>query len=123
MPAKGVLRGLHFQKQYPKAKMVQVICGAVCDVVVGLRTASPTCVRHYGILLTDESNKQFLIPHGFAHGFLVEYDVTEFCYKWMVFPIPMLKMAGPGMIQSLASRGQSWSRVFRQRVEEGLHSG
>ena len=78
---KGVLRGLHFQKQYPQTKLVRVIKGEVFDVAVDLRKDSATFGKHYGILLTEENKKQFLIPKGFAHGFLVLSDIAEFCYK------------------------------------------
>ncbi len=78
---KGVLRGLHFQKQYPQAKLVRVIKGSVYDVAVDLRSGSATFGNYFGIELTGENKKQFLIPRGFAHGFLVLSDVAEFCYK------------------------------------------
>lgn len=78
---KGVLRGLHFQKKYPQAKLVRVIKGSVYDVAVDIRRDSPTYGKHYGCILTEENKKQFLIPRGFAHGFLVLSDVAEFCYK------------------------------------------
>ena len=78
---KGVLRGLHFQKQYPQTKLVRVIKGKVFDVAVDLRKESDTYGKHYGILLSEENKKQFLIPKGFAHGFLVLSDIAEFCYK------------------------------------------
>jgi len=78
---RGVLRGLHFQKQYPQTKLVRVINGSVFDVAVDLRSGSATYGKHYGIELTEENKKQFLIPRGFAHGFLVLSDVAEFCYK------------------------------------------
>ena len=81
MSTKGVLRGLHFQKQYPQAKLVRVIKGEGYDVAVDLRMNSPTYGKYYGVLLTEENKKQFLIPRGFAHGFLVLSDVAEFCYK------------------------------------------
>ena len=81
MSTKGVLRGLHFQKNYPQTKLVRVIKGTVYDVAVDLRTASPTYGKYYGVLLTEENKKQFLIPRGFAHGFLVLSDTAEFCYK------------------------------------------
>lgn len=79
--AKGVLRGLHFQKQYPQTKLVRVIRGSVFDVTVDLRKGSATYGKWYGVLLTEENKKQFLIPKGFAHGFLVLTDTAEFCYK------------------------------------------
>ncbi|MBO7474041.1 MAG: dTDP-4-dehydrorhamnose 3,5-epimerase [Ruminococcus sp.] len=78
---KGVLRGLHFQKQYPQTKLVRVIRGRVFDVAVDLRSGSATYGKWYGVELTEENKKQFLIPKGFAHGFLVLTDVAEFCYK------------------------------------------
>ncbi len=81
MSTKGVLRGLHFQKQYPQTKLVRVIKGRVFDVAVDLRKDSATYGKWYGVELTEENKKQFLIPRGFAHGFLVLSDTAEFCYK------------------------------------------
>jgi len=81
MSVKGVLRGLHFQKQYPQTKLVRAIKGSVFDVAVDLRTDSATYGKWYGVLLTEENKKQFLIPKGFAHGFLVLTETAEFCYK------------------------------------------
>ncbi len=81
MSAKGVLRGLHFQKSFPQAKLVRVIQGAVFDVAVDLRSGSETYGKWYSVELTAENKKQFLIPRGFAHGFLVLSDEAEFCYK------------------------------------------
>lgn len=78
---KGVLRGLHFQKNYPQTKLVRVIKGSVFDVAVDLRKDSKTFGKWYGIELTAENKKQFLIPRGFAHGFLVLSETAEFCYK------------------------------------------
>ncbi len=77
---KGVLRGLHFQKQFPQTKLVRVIKGEVYDVVVDLRTDSATYGHWHGELLTEENKHQFLVPRGFAHGFLVLSDIAEFCY-------------------------------------------
>lgn len=81
MSTKGVLRGLHFQKNYPQTKLVRVIKGEVYDVAVDLRADSPTYGKYHGVLLTEENKKQFLIPRGFAHGFLVLSKTAEFCYK------------------------------------------
>ena len=81
MSLKGVLRGLHFQKRYPQTKLVRVIKGSVYDVAVDLRADSPTYGKYHGELLTAENRRQFLIPRGFAHGFLVLSDEAEFCYK------------------------------------------
>lgn len=81
MSTKGVLRGLHFQKHFPQAKLVRVVRGRVFDVAVDLRQHSATYGKWYGVELTEGNKKQFLIPEGFAHGFLVLSDVAEFCYK------------------------------------------
>lgn len=78
---KGVLRGLHFQKDYPQGKLVRCIKGEVFDVAVDLRKDSETYGKWYGVLLTEENHKQFYISEGFAHGFLVLSDLAEFCYK------------------------------------------
>ncbi|MBP5260574.1 MAG: dTDP-4-dehydrorhamnose 3,5-epimerase [Clostridiales bacterium] len=79
--SKGVLRGLHFQKEYPQTKLVRVISGEVFDVAVDLRPGSATYGKYHGEVLSSENHKQFLIPKGFAHGFLVLSDRAEFCYK------------------------------------------
>ena len=81
MSVKGVLRGLHFQKEFPQAKPVRVIRGTVLDVAVDIRKNSPTYGKWYGVELSVDNKKQFLISEGFAHGFVVLSDVAEFCYK------------------------------------------
>lgn len=81
MSVKGVLRGLHFQKQYPQCKLVRAVRGTVFDVAVDLRADSKTYGKWYGVTLSAENKVQFLIPEGFAHGFLVLSDEAEFCYK------------------------------------------
>ncbi|MGN1456635.1 MAG: dTDP-4-dehydrorhamnose 3,5-epimerase [Acutalibacteraceae bacterium] len=81
MSTKGVLRGLHFQKQFPQTKLVRVIKGTVFDVGVDLRRNSKTYGKWFGVELSEENHKQFLLPRGFAHGFLVLSDIAEFCYK------------------------------------------
>lgn len=81
MSVKGVLRGLHFQKEYPQSKLVRVIKGKVFDVAVDIRKGSKTYGQWYGVELSDENKKQFLISEGFAHGFVVLSDTAEFCYK------------------------------------------
>ncbi len=81
MSTKGVLRGLHFQKQYPQGKLVRVIKGKVFDVAVDLRAGSETYGKWFGVELTEENKKQFYVSEGFAHGFLVLSDMAEFCYK------------------------------------------
>ena len=90
MSTKGVLRGLHFQKQFPQTKLVRVIKGEVFDVAVDLRAGSVTYGKWYGVVLSEENKKQFLIPRGFAHGFLVcavrgkqkaVFDSARFCSR------------------------------------------
>lgn len=78
---KGVLRGLHFQKQFPQSKLVRVIKGEVFDVAVDLRPNSPTYGKYEGVILSEENKRQFFIPKGFAHGFVVLSDEAEFVYK------------------------------------------
>lgn len=85
---KGVLRGLHFQINYPQDKLVRVIKGAVFDVCVDLREGSKTFGKWHGVVLTEENKKQFFVPKGFAHGFLVLSDYAEFCYKCSDFYHP-----------------------------------
>ena len=81
MSTKGVLRGLHYQKEHPQGKLVRVIHGSVFDVAVDLRKGSKTFGKWFGIILSAENHKQFYISEGFAHGFLVLSDYAEFCYK------------------------------------------
>ena len=88
MSVKGVLRGLHYQKQYPQGKLVRVVKGTVFDVAVDLRAGSDTYGKWYGVELSEENRKQFYIPEGFAHGFLVLSDLAEFCYKCTDFYQP-----------------------------------
>ena len=111
---KGVLRGLHFQKQYPQTKLVRVIKGSVFDVAVDLRSGSPTYGKWHGELLTEENKKQFLIPRGFAHGFLVLSDIAEFCYKCDDFYHPNDE---GGLAWNDPSIGIVWPSVV------GLYSG
>ncbi|KXG76281.1 dTDP-4-dehydrorhamnose 3,5-epimerase [Thermotalea metallivorans] len=78
---KGVLRGLHFQYKYPQGKLVRVTKGEVFDVAVDLRKNSKTFGKWYGVILSEENKRQFYIPEGFAHGFLVLSEEAEFTYK------------------------------------------
>ena len=88
MSVKGVLRGLHFQKQFPQGKLVRAVRGSVFDVAVDLRSDSETYGKWFGGELTAENKKQFYIPEGFAHGFLVLSEEAEFCYKCTDFYHP-----------------------------------
>ena len=78
---KGVLRGLHFQKQHPQGQLVRAVSGEVFDVAVDLRTRSATFGKWYGVVLSAETKRQFYVPEGFAHGFLVLSETAEFSYK------------------------------------------
>lgn len=78
---KGVLRGLHFQIDYPQDKLVRVVSGEVFDVAVDLREGSATFGKWFGVVLSAENRKQFFVPKNFAHGFIVLSDFAEFCYK------------------------------------------
>lgn len=122
MSTKGVLRGLHFQKEYPQGKLVRVIKGAVYDVAVDLRSGSETYGKWYGVELTEENKKQFYISEGFAHGFLVLSDTAEFCYKVTDFYHPGVRAVWHGMILKLVLR---WPKVFGEyqgnASAEGYH--
>ena len=85
---KGVLRGLHFQKKNPQGKLVRVVSGEVYDVAVDLRKGSDTYGKWYGVLLCGENKKQFYVPEGFAHGFVVMSETAEFVYKCTRFYDP-----------------------------------
>lgn len=78
---KGVLRGLHFQKENPQGKLVRCIEGEVFDVAVDLRKNKKSYGQWYGVILSDENRKQFYVPEGFAHGFLTLSEYATFCYK------------------------------------------
>ncbi|KPJ88033.1 MAG: dTDP-4-dehydrorhamnose 3,5-epimerase [Gammaproteobacteria bacterium SG8_11] len=78
---KGVLRGLHYQIQQPQGKLVRVVRGAVFDVAVDIRKSSPTFGQWIGVELSEDNHRQFWVPAGFAHGFLVLSDSAEFLYK------------------------------------------
>ena len=88
MSVKGVLRGLHYQKEHPQGKLVRVIRGEVFDVAVDLRPGSETYGQWHGEILSAENKRQFYIPEGFAHGFYVLSDEAEFCYKCTDFYHP-----------------------------------
>ena len=78
---RGVLRGLHFQIEYPQAKLLRVVEGEVFDVAVDLRPGSATYGKWEGVTLSAENHRQFFIPRGFAHGFYVLSDHAVFAYK------------------------------------------
>ena len=104
MSKKGVLRGLHFQKRFPQTKLVRVIKGIIYDVAVDLRIGSPTFSKHHGVILTADNKKQYLIPRGFAHGFLVL--------------ILTMRVGLLGMIRRLGSSGRnSWASIAVQPMQ------
>lgn len=105
---KGVLRGLHFQKEFPQGKLVRVVKGNVFDVAVDLRNNSKTYGKWFGVELTEENKKQFYIPEGFAHGFLVLSDIAEFCYKCTDFYHPNDES---GLAWNDPSIGIKWPQV------------
>lgn len=109
MSVKGVLRGLHYQKQNPQGKLVRVIKGRVFDVAVDLRQDSNTYGKWFGIELSDENKKQFYIPEGFAHGFLVLSDYAEFCYKVTDFYHPEYEV---GLAWNDPEIGINWPNVI-----------
>ncbi len=86
--ARGVLRGLHYQLQQPQGKLVRVVSGVVFDVAVDLRRASPTFGRWHGVELSGENKRQFWVPAGFAHGFVVLSETADFLYKTTDFYAP-----------------------------------
>lgn len=88
MSVRGVLRGLHYQKEFPQGKLVRVLKGRVFDVAVDIREDSETYGQWFGVELSDENKKQFYIPEGFAHGFLVLSKTAEFAYKCTDFYRP-----------------------------------
>lgn len=82
MSAKGVMRGLHFQRPpYTQSKLVRCVRGRVLDVAVDIRKGSPTYGRHVAVELSEDNHRQFFVPRGFAHGFAVLSDIAVFQYK------------------------------------------
>lgn len=111
MSVKGVLRGLHYQKQYPQGKLVRALRGRVFDVAVDLRAKSPTYGKWFGVELSEENKKQFYVSPGFAHGFLVLSDEAEFAYKVTDFYHPGDE---GGLIWNDPAIGIEWP------IEEGM---
>ena len=134
---KGVLRGLHFQKEFPQDKLVRVVNGEVFDVAVDLREGSATFGKWYGVLLSAENKKQFMIPKNFAHGFIVLSDYAEFCYKCtdfyhpndeggLLWKDPEIGVEWPmpeGMTEAdltLSDKDQKWNGIAAYKAERGL---
>jgi dTDP-4-dehydrorhamnose 3,5-epimerase len=122
---KGVLRGLHFQHKYPQDKLVRVISGEVFDVAVDLREGSATYGKWYGVILSAENKKQFFVPKGFAHGFLVLSESAEFAYKCsdfyqpsdeggLIWNDPAIGIEWPipeGMELNISEKDQKWGSI------------
>ena len=102
---KGVLRGLHFQKQYPQGKLIRTIRGTIFDVAVDLREDSETFGKWFGVELSEENKKQFYVPEGFAHGFLVLSQEATFNYKCTNFYMPQYES---GIIWNDPDIGIKW---------------
>ncbi len=131
---RGVLRGLHFQKQFPQDKLVRVIKGEVFDVAVDLRPESKTFGQWYGVLLSEENKKQFFVPKNFAHGYMVVSDYAEFCYKCsdfyhpgdeggLTYDDPEIGVKWPiteGMELILSERDTQWEGIAAYKRERGL---
>ncbi|MBR6402647.1 MAG: dTDP-4-dehydrorhamnose 3,5-epimerase [Eubacterium sp.] len=135
---KGVLRGLHFQKEFPQDKLVRVVNGEVFDVAVDLRPDSKTFGKWYGVRLSAENKKQFMIPKNFAHGFIVLSDYAEFCYKCtdfyhpndeggLLWSDPEIGVEWPmpeGMTEAdltLSDKDKVWGGIAAYKEERGLN--
>lgn len=117
---KGVLRGLHYQKNFPQGKLVRVIRGSVFDVAVDLRKDSETYGKWYGLELSEENKKQFYIPKGFAHGYLVLSEWAEFCYKCTDFYHPG---DDGGLVWNDPEIGITWPDIVGEYPGNGSSSG
>ena len=129
MSVKGVLRGLHYQKQYPQGKLVRVVKGTVFDVAVDLRAGSATYGKWYGVELSAENKRQFYSPEGFAHGFLVLSEEAEFAYKCtdfyhpgdeggLIWNDPAIGVKWPiedGQQLIISEKDQKWGRLKEER--------
>ena len=119
--SKGVLRGLHFQKNSPQAKLVRVIKGRVFDVVVDVRKSSSTFKKWIGLELSQENKKQIWVPEGFAHGFYVLEDKTEVIYKTTDF-YNSKEEKSIIMTQMLSNRRTSGNRILKVASDTELTS-
>lgn len=134
---KGVLRGLHFQINYPQDKLVRVVNGEVFDVAVDLREGSKTFGKWFGVVLSKENKKQFFVPKGFAHGFVVLSDYAEFCYKvtdfyhpndegGLLWKDPEIGVEWPmpeGMTEAdlvLSEKDTKWDGISAYKKENGI---
>lgn len=111
MSSKGVLRGIHFQKEHTQAKLVRVVSGCVFDVGVDLRPNSPTFGRWAGVELSDENKRQLYVPEGFGHAFMVLSETAEFTYKCSDIYHPQ---SDGGIVWNDADVGIKWPQIGMQ---------
>lgn len=121
--SKGVLRGLHFQVQQPQGKLVRVVRGAVFDVAVDIRHASPTFGKWVGVELTENNQRQLWIPPGLAHGFLVLSDVADFLYKTTAYYAPAYERCIAWNDPALAIAWPDVGQVPQLSVKDSAASG
>jgi dTDP-4-dehydrorhamnose 3,5-epimerase len=125
--ARGVLRGLHFQKTKPQGKLVRVVRGEVYDVAVDIRKGSATFGEWEGVILSEENKKQFWVPPGFAHGFVVLSDTADFEYKCtdyydpsdegsILWSDPDLNIPWPVTSPALSTKDESAKRLVDLRL-------
>lgn len=127
---RGVLRGLHYQLNNPQGKLVSVISGSVFDVAVDIRLGSPTFGQWVGVELSGENHRQFFIPPGFAHGFMVMSEAADFVYKCtdfyspgdeygIIWSDPELGIEWPDESATVSEKDATFSS-FREMNEQGL---
>ena len=132
---RGVLRGMHFQKEFPQSKLVRVLSGEVYDVAVDLRPGSETFGKWFGVLLSAENKKMFYIPKNFAHGFLVLSEKAEFAYKCddffhpgddggLRFDDPEIGIVWPDSVKpeelNINDRDRNWADFSVFKAERGI---
>lgn len=121
--SRGVLRGLHFQKEHPQGKLVRVVSGEVFDVAVDCRPGSPAFGKWMGVVLSAENKRMFYIPEGFAHGFLVLSDEAEFIYKCTDYYAPGDEGGIPWNDPDIAVEWPDAGVAPLTSEKDGLHPG
>ena len=119
---RGVLRGLHFQTEHTQGKLVRVVKGEVFDVAVDCRPGSATFVKCVGVVLSAENKKQFYVPKGFAHGFLVLSDEAEFCYKCTDYYTPSAEGGIPYNDPTVGIQWPDCGCEYRLSEKDGKHT-
>lgn len=120
---KGVLRGLHFQKEHTQGKLVRVTTGRVYDVAVDVRPGSPTCGTYVGVELSAELKNMFWVPPGFAHGFLVLSDIAVFTYKCTDVYDPKSEGGIPWNDETLGIQWPELDVEYKTSEKDGKHPG